>query len=361
MNPIFYEYEDKGTRRTSLVAFLCITLFFLAAFTIIPMPTQEEVERRVETIMLDQAVFEILDNPATAVDEGSSEDLVDVGSDESISSEDSESVTEDLEALMETFGGFDFSEVEWDNLVTTQGSRNAVPSTLEEGELEIETGDIAEVFGNRSLDLTSDLVQREESRSQTTRTLRSSLLSESVSAEGRPGGRRISGSGIGGDTGLDLRSRAPGSSDLLRSNREEIKQEQREIQFTVPVDKLAEWIRQNQSPVDPGIRSLFRVAPTDLTAKVPISVQGHAFGLQLSYLLGPGEVHIALIDRETIYYFIDPGSQRRANYFQKGTVRLNTESMVMLVESEDFSPRGPEAHRFFEVFLTWWSEVEADL
>ena len=129
----------------------------------------------------------------------------------------------------------------------------------------------------------------------------------------------------------------------------------KEFEMVIPTPKLAEWLNIRQSEIDPGIRAHFRYEPGSLTSKERFVAGGRSYGMQLMYIPGSRSLHIALLDGDTIYYFVDPGTTGRANYFQKGTVRRDADGIVQLVESEDFSPRSPEATTFFQIFRGWWN------
>ena len=351
MTTAFSEYQDKGARRTSVAIFLALTALLVTAFSVIPLPSRDYAERTVAVIMMEQMEFQSLAD-VVADDEESEEDS------ETPESEEMETVEEqpevvDLAEYMEVFEAFSLTEPDFGETELLENSATEAPSVLTQGDLDIEAGDILGEFTGRDLDLTSSLVTRDNDV-RSTRTLRSGLFTDRVSGQGRPGFQRRSGSG----DGIDFRGQGRDAPDLLESSREEVQPEQREVDFTVPTNALVEWMKLHQGPLDPGIGALFRYTANDLSAKIEIMVSGLSFGLQLMHSPGSGAMHIALLDGDVIFYFIDPGSQGRANYFQKGTVRRDGEALVNLVESEDLSARGPEAVRFFEIFLTWWEEEE---
>ncbi len=353
MTTAFSEYEDQGGRRTSVAIFLALTVLLVAAFSVIPIPSQDYAERTVEVIMLEQMDLQALAD-VVADDEESEEDT------EAPEPEEMETVEEQLAVdnfaeLMEVFEAFTFSEPDFDETELLENSATEAPSVLAQGELDIEAGDILGEFIGRDIDLTSSLVTRDND-GRSTRTLRAGLFAERISGPGRPGFRRRTGPENG--EGIDFRDQGRDAPDLLESTREEVQPEQREIDFTVPTNALIEWMKLNRGALDRGIRALFRYTADDITAKTEIMVSGMSYGLQLMHSPGSGAMHIALLDGDAIFYFIDPGSQGRANYFQKGSVRRDDEALVNLVESEDLSARGPEALRFFEIFLTWWQEEE---
>ncbi len=353
MTTAFSEYEDKGGRRTSVSIFLVLTALLVTAFSVIPLPSRDYAERTVAVIMMEQMEFQSLAD-VVSDDEESEEDSEPPESEEMETVEEQPEVV-DLSEYMEVFEAFSLTEPDFDEAELLENSATEAPSVLAQGDLDIEAGDILGEFTGRDLDLTSNLVTR-DSDVRSTRTLRSGLFTDRVSGQGRPGFRRRSGSDDVG--GIEFREQSRDGPDLLGSSREEVQPEQREIDFTVPTNALAEWMKLNQGPLDPTIRALFRYAANDITAKTVITVDGKPYGLQLLHSPGSGATHIALLDGNVLFYFINSGSQDRANYFQKGKVRRDDQALVNLVESEDLSPRGPEAVRFFEIFLTWWEEEE---
>ena len=347
MATVISEFEQKNSRRISLVIFLFITLLFLAAFNFIPIPSQEYAYRTVEQLMLERLVLESISDSEVDESEDDSEQI------EEILDPEQDIEFEDLEQLMEAFDNFSLSETEVSASDLTREDRRNLASLSQE-ELDLEPGDLESAFGGRSLDLTSDLDKRDDSRRRTSRDLRSSLLSDR-----RVAGRERLGSRSGLSTDLGLRKTNLDDPNLLQSTRDNgDSSEELEPVFDLPTDKLLDWILDNQGPLDPGIRSLFQYLPGNLTAKTQITTSGISYGLQLMHAPGGGETHIAIVDGESLFYFVDPGTQQRAGRFEKGLVRNDEESRVIVVESEDLSPRSEEALRAFKLFLDWWMEQQ---
>ena len=333
--------------------FLFITLLFLGAFNFIPIPSQEYAHRAVEQLMLERLVFE----PFSASEaEESEDDSGQIEETEETSDPIQDVDFEDLEQLMEAFDDFSFSETEVLASDLTREERSNLAS-LSQTELDLESGDLETAFGGRSLDLTSDLDKRDDDRRGTSRELRPSLLSQrGVSRRERSG--LSTGSG-GSNTGLDLRRTNLGNANLLQSTRDQEDQpEEREPDFELPANELLNWISANHGPLDPGIRSLFQYLPGNLTAKTQFIANGTSYGLQLMHTPDGGETHIAIIDGAVLFYFVDPGMQQRAGRFEKGLIRSDEESRVIVVESEDLSVRSEEALRAFKLFIDWWTEQQ---
>ena len=354
MATVISEFEPKNSRRISLVIFLFVTLLFLGAFNFIPIPSQEYAYRTVEQLMLERLVLESISDSEVEESEDDSE-LIEETADPAQDVE-----FEDLEQLMEAFDDFSLSETRMSASDLTREERTDLASLSQE-ELDLESGDLETVFGGRSLDLTSDLDKRDDGRRRTSRELRSSLLSDrGVAGRERLGSRSgLSTRPSGSNTELGLRKTNVDDANLLQSTREkDDPPEESEPDFDLPTDELLNWILANHGPLDPGIRSLFQYLPGNLTAKTQITASGVSYGLQLMHAPGGGETHIAIVDGEVLFYFVDPGMQQRASRFEKGLIRRDEESRVIVVESEDLSTRSEEALRAFKLFIDWWTEQQ---
>ena len=357
MATVISQFGQKNSRRISLVIFLFVTLLFLGAFNFIPIPSQEYAYRTVEQLMLERIVLESISNFEVGESEDDSEQIEEP---EEVSDPAQDVEFEDLEQLMEAFDAFSLSETQVSTSELTREERSDLAS-LSQKELDLESEDLETAFGGRSLDLTSDLEKRDDTGRRTSRELRPSLLSDRgvVGREqlGSRGGLSIR-SGRS-DAGLDLRKTNPEGENLLQSTRDEDDlTEATDPNFGLSADRLRNWILANQGTLDPGIRSLFQYLPGNLTAKTHITTNGTSYGLQLMHTPDGGETHIAIIDVDVLFYFVDSGRQQRAGRFEKGLVRSDEESRVIVVESEDLSARSEEALRAFNLFIDWWTEQQ---
>lgn len=122
----------------------------------------------------------------------------------------------------------------------------------------------------------------------------------------------------------------------------------------VEEDLLAQWIQAHPSVLDPGIRSLFGAGPDVPTARAAAHIDGQAYEVFLMLVPVNGEVRIALVEGETLYYFVSPKVRRQASYFQIGTVRREANGRIVTVESEDRSPQADQARTFYGRFVDWW-------
>lgn len=355
MASVISEFEQHPSQRTSVIVFLVVAVLFLVAFNYIPVPSQEYADQAVEELMLERVILESIRNVETEESEDNPEPIEKTPEPKPTQ----DILSEDLAQLMEAFDDFSLSQAEVSSPdLTKEEKRDLVLS--DQNELDLESNNLEQAFGGRSLDLTPDLVKNEDRRPGTTRTLRPSLLpNRGVSDQDGLRSQRNLTTG----SSLDLRATNQGNGNLLESSRndDQLSTQGRDIDFAVPINELLDWMRANQGPLDPGVRALFQYLPGNLTAKTEILANGASYGLQLMHAPGGGETHIAVIDNKEIFYFIDLRMQQRASRFEKGTVRRDEELRVTIVESEDFSARSEEALRALKLFVDWWVEEKAKM
>ena len=364
------EREERKTRRISWFLFIGISALFTLAFTIVPIPGREFAETAMETLMLESldlsSFFEEVE-AASAADEAvpsepDEEDALEIPLDPEAPAD--ELLTEDVEALMaEAFESFSFSDVSLGEPETQQSNREVVSLTDQDLAIFSESSSQQSAFG---LDLTQDLLQDAGDPSRSSRSLSSNLIGESFASLRESGGSRsytgnldglsfsdgsgratIRATGGAGETSLESSSGSGARMNNLALGEGDI---------SVPSDSLLQWIMNNQAELDPGIRSLFYFAPPAISAKAQTMIETEPSEIQIMYTPSNREIRIALIKEGDIYYFVDPGFQKRAQYFQKGIVDRDELERVDFVESEDFSPTSPEARDFFKFFLAWWQQ-----
>ncbi len=175
---------------------------------------------------------------------------------------------------------------------------------------------------------------------------------EGLSWSGGSGRQTIRATGGAGAPSLESSSGSGSRMDNLMLGEGDI---------SVPSDSLLQWILKNQAELDPGIRSLFYFAPPAISARARTTIEAKPSEIQIMYTPSNREIRIALIKEGDIYYFVDPGFQQRAQYFQKGIVDRDDLDRVDFVESEDFSPTSPEARDFFKFFLAWWRQEQQNM
>lgn len=371
MAPSWSDNEERKTRRISWIVFISLSALFALVCGVIPLPDRSFAESTLETLMLetlDLSSFfdeiELAEEPEEAVPQEPGEDDPDTPLD--LEAPPDEMLAEDVEALMaEAFETFSFSEVSIEGPESQQNNREVVLLTDDLTPF----ADTQPAF-DPGFDLAQDLLDASNA-SRSSRSLTSDFIGESFSSPREGGARRTAGSlegldsfaggsgrttiraGGGGD-GLSLESsNDPGSRlDNLAMGEGDI---------TVSSDSLLQWILANQAELDPGIRSLFYFAPPAISARAQTTIEAQPSEIQIMYTPSNREIRIALIKESDIYYFVDPGFQQRAQYFQKGVVDRDDMQRVDFVESEDFSPTSPEARDFFRFFVTWWQHESQNM
>ncbi len=366
--------EERKTRRISWCLFIGVSALFALVFGVLPLPDRSFAETTMEALMLEtldlSAFFEEVEL-ASAADEVVSEEPGEEDAAETpldLEMPPDELLAEDVEALMaEAFEAFSFSDVSLEDPEIQQNNREVVSLTDEDLTPFAE----AQSAFDSGLDLTQDLLSDDGNLSRSSRSLSSNLIGESFgSSRESSGGRRYTGNpdalsfsdrsgretirATGGAGALSLQSSAGsgGRMDNLMLGEGDI---------SVPSDSLLQWIMANQAELDPGIRSLFYFAPPAISARAQTTVESEPSEIQIMYTPSNREIRIALIRESDIYYFVDAGFQRRAQYFQKGVVDRDDMQRVDFVESEDFSPTSLEARDFFKFFLAWWRQESQNM
>ena len=322
-------YVDPGSRRTTVWVFLALTGFVVLAARMVPMPSRDRVERSLEILMLESVEI------AAAAEEERDEEAPEPVR---------EAEPEDLTELMSAFAELSFSELSPDE---------AAPQLREEtfaslGDLELDTDDLLEEFGSaRPLDLDLD-----EQRDPSAWTLSPGLLSAG----------RFESEDLDLGAAPDLEENFAAERQATPDNLfESIRSDESGFvlyadSIILPSDQIAEWIRPRQSEADPGVRALVRADSSMLMAKDFLAQ--HAVEVQLVYAPASRKLHVVLVEGDSLYYFIDPGSRQEANYFRRGRVRRGEASEVVMVESEELPVNSPQARRFFDLFLSWWTQQQ---
>ncbi len=368
------EREERKTRRVSWFLFVGISVLFTLAFTVIPMPGREFAEATIEILMLeslDLSAFEEI-----AIEPSADEAVPDAPGEEDAALEisfDSEApadelLAEDVEVLMaEAFETFSFSDVSIEGPETQQNNREVVSLTDQDLVLFAEP----QSAFDSGLDLTQDLLNDAGNPSRSSRSLSSDFIGEAFSSSRESNGsRRYTGNleelSFSDRSGRET-IRATGGAEapsLESSSNSGARMDNLALgegDISVPSDSLLQWIMNNQAELDPGIRSLFYFAPPAISARAQTMIEAEPSEIQIMYTPSNREIRIALIKEGDIYYFVDPGFQKRAQYFQKGIVDRDELERVDFVESEDFSPTSPEARDFFKFFLAWWQQESQNM
>ncbi len=352
MGTVLADYDGKQGRGLTWMVFLVFSTLLLMAFSVIPLPSQEFAEQAIEVLLLEHTVFQRDD---TAAMEDEVEEIVEETEQllaEPVEELEGQGDSPDIASFMAVFDGNAAAPL--GDITAEMTSRTGGVTELVDGELDVDVSDALGAFGGGGLDLTSGLVTRENAQGRPTRVLNPSLVARGSTTGSLLGGDGPGATGLGIGDGVIGTGRVVGGTDLVGTDKGIPVLKPREVEMEVPTPQIIDWLKFRQSPIDPGIRAHFRYTPDNMTAKERIIVAGQSFGMQLMYAPSSRSLHVALLDGDTVYYFVDPGTRGRANYFQKGTARRDEEGLVVLVETEDFSPRGSEATVFFQIFRGWW-------
>ncbi len=370
----FAEQERRKNRRISWLSFLCVSVFFSVAFTLIPTPGREFAETTIERLMFTSlelpTVEEIEIEPEPLPEEIDPLETIEEIT-EALEPEPppEEMLEEDVEALIaDAFDEFSFSDVSLDEQVAQLENREIVSLSDQDMEMFSESSSDRPVF-NSDMDLTQNLLDDVGDPSRSARSLSSNLIGQSfASTDDTDRSRRYVGDLEGlawpdADGRQTIRATRQGDPSLESAGSESRQNNLflGEGDITIPSDSLLQWIMANQAELDPGIRSLFHFAPPAISARDQAAIGAAPSELQLMYTPSNREIRIAMIREGAIYYFVDPGFQQRAQYFQKGLVGRDAMERIDFVESEDFSPTGPEARDFFKLFLAWWQQEKQNM
>lgn len=371
----FAAQEERKNRRISWLSFLGVSMLFSVAFTLMPTPGQEFAETTIERLILTSVelppVEEIeIETEPLAEEEDPLETIEEIAESLEPEAPAEEVLEEDVEALIaDAFETFSFSDVSVEDPVAQQENREIVSLSDEDMDLFSEAASERPVF-NSDMDLTQNLLNDSGNPTRASRSLSSNLIGQSLaSTDDTDRSRRY----VGDLEGLawpdasgrqTIRATGGAGAPSLESSGSGSRQDNLFLgdgDISVPSDSLLMWIMENQSELDPGIRSLFYFAPPAISARDETTIGAAPSELQLMYTPSNREIRIAMIREGAIYYFVDPGFQQRAQYFQKGVVGRDDMERVDFVQSEDFSPTGPEARDFFRLFLAWWQQEKQNM
>ncbi len=316
--------------------FAALVAFFFLASNLVPMPSREQVDRSLDFIMMEAIAMEEAAKAEEEIGEPSVEDDL-----------------PEPEASLENFDGLlsaltELLSPEALGEEPTLPDRGQTESLVIQSDVGLDFGaeERMALFGdNRPGDLNADLFP--QSRGETW-TLQPNLISGSAS---RSNGRLSSGTG---EESADLTVR-PGRPERLVETLfgehgdasltpEEINRE----------NAVVSWMQDRLNALDRPIRTLFEQQPRDLTINESIAVGAKTYHLQMMYSPVTRTLHIAWIDGEDIFYFVDPGLQFRANYFEEGLAERAPSMKIVLLETEQLSAQSPQAIREYGTFLNWW-------
>jgi len=338
MANLFSEEADNQGRPITIGVFVVLVGFFFLASNVIPMPQRDQVDRSLDLIMLEAIAMaeaaELEEEPAELPAE---EDF----------SEPEEVSSEDFDGLLSAFTeSSSFEVIEEDAALPDRGQTEALALQSDVG-IDFGTEEIFDLFGDGRLDGSeTDLISQK--RGDQTWTLQPNIVSGSVGSSNS----QLS-TGVVSEADLTGRSRQPqrlvesiidewGESASLTS--EEIARE----------NAVVRWMQERLNALDRPVRTLFQQNNRDLTVNESVLIGSKTYHLQMMYSPVTRTLHVAWIDGDEIYYFVDPALQYRINYFEEGVVERIAGIEVVLLETEELSAQSPQATREYQTFLNWW-------
>lgn len=338
MADLYSEDKDARGRWITMWAFFALVALFFLASSLVPMPSREQVDRSLDMVMIK--TIAMVD--ATAAEEETEETS---GEDNSSKPEVS---LEDFDGLLSAFTELLPSETSGEQAsLPDRGQTDPLAMQSEVG-LDFGSEGALDLFGDsRPGDLNSDLLP--QSRGGTW-TLQPNLGSGSGFGSGS-NGQLSSGTGEGSGE-LNVRSGRPerliesifGTQDDVKLTAEEINRE----------NAVVRWMQERLNALDRPIRTHFEQQTRDLTVNEPVIIGEKTYHLQMMYSPVIRTLHVAWIDGEDIYYFVDPALQFQVNYFEEGSVERAPSMEVVLLQTEELSAQSPQALHEYGIFLDWW-------
>ena len=320
--------------------FTVLVSFLFLASNFVPLPGRERVDQSLDLIMLESI-------PTAAAE---MEEKID---EPPVEKRMPETSPDDFDGLLSAFT----------ELLPTEplSEESALPDRGQTESLALQS-DVGLDFGaeegldllgdNRPGDLNADLFPQSEG---TTWTLRPNLISGTAP---RSSARLSSGTG---EAEVDLTIRPDRPERLVESLFGDQGDASLTTEEILRENAVVRWMQDRLNVLDRPIRTKFEQQPRDLTINEPITVGTKVYHLQMMYSPVTRTLHIAWIDGDNLFYFVDPALQFQVNYFEEGLVERAPSEEVVLVETEELSARSPQAIREYGIFLNWWRpQIEQD-
>ncbi len=340
--PYLFEDISQSDRSLTVGLFAAAIVCIAMVIHVVPMPTRAGVDRSIESFALESMAIAVRTSEEIELAEEAEEVVVD----------EPEVTLEDFDGLLSSFMDLSPSDAgsSDEELLGTETTESSLQMELD---LDFGTEDALGGLGTGRADLNADLFPQAE---RSTGTL---LKPNIVSGFSQSPDIQFT-DGIGEVSGGELALRQENSARLetLDSVYEGLDRSTLTPGEAALEDAVVLWMKAFQGmSLDPAIRILFRLESTDLVFKGTVLLDGQTWTVQLAYSPTSRTLNIALTQDSMLFYFIDPGLQNRANYFEKGRVVFDADSRVVSVESEEFSAQSPDAVRVFNLFLPWWSNA----
>ena len=340
--PYLFEDISQSDRSLTVGLFAAAIVCIAVVIHFVPMPTRAGVDQSIESFALESMAIAVRTSEEIELAEEAEEVVV----------EEPEVTLEDFDGLLSSF--MDLSPSDGassdEELLGTETTESSLKTELD---LDFGTEEALGGLGTGRADLNADLFPQAE---RSTGTL---LKPNIVSGFSRsPDIQFTDGIGEVSEDELALRQENSTRLETLESVYEGLDRSTLTPEEAALEDAVVLWMTAfGGMPLDPAIRGLFRLQPEDLVFKGEVLLGGESWILQMAYAPLNRTLKIALVQNSTVFYFIDPGLQNRANYFEKGRVIFDADARVVSVESEEFSAQRPDAVRVLNLFLPWWSNA----
>ena len=314
-----FEEFAKGDRGITVGLFVIVVSCIVILIHVIPMPNRASVSKTLETMVLESIAMAVDTPENTEIDEVAEE----------------ETSVEDIDELLSSFLIESPAE-----LLTSKTELSVTESNRSElqRKVDFDFGTVDETgFGSS---LVEDLPQVERRQGRSLRpTIESKFVSESDVSLG---------------TDVEIAEDLSSEREILESVYEGLDRSALTAEEIAHEDNVVLWLTDHKVlALDRIVNSWLGVEKTDLIFKDQIQLADDFYTVILAYSPVNRILKIVLIKDDEIFYFIDPGLQNRANYFEKGRVIYERDEVIM-IESEEHSVQNPEAVRLFNLFSQWF-------
>ena len=314
-----FEEFAKGDRGITVGLFVIVVSCIVILIHVIPMPNRASVSKTLETMVLESIAMAVDTPENTEIDEVAEE----------------ETSVEDIDELLSSFLIESPAE-----LLTSETELSVTESNRSELQRKVDF-DFGTVDGTGfGSSLVEDLPQVERRQGRSLRpTIESKFVSESD---------------VGLGTDVEIAEDLSSEREILESVYEGLDRSALTAEEIAREDNVVLWLTDHKVlALDQIVNSWLGVEKTDLIFKDQIQLADDFYTVKLAYSPVNRTLKIILIKNDELFYFIDPGLQNRANYFEKGGIVYEGDEVIM-IESEEHSVQNPEAVRLFNLFSQWF-------
>jgi len=192
-----------------------------------------------------------------------------------------------------------------------------------------------------------DLATRSFPNSSQTTLLRTPK--EKITLERRPAPQRIAA----------LRDRPDPSTSILKLQTLP-RHEPTRVLKEESSQKIVQWMRIMPSDLPPGIQRHMEYQPGNLTSSATLKYKEETWEIYLMARLPSEELHVVIVKGNQTYYVVDPSFKREGRRFRIGVAR-RTDGVITGVASEERAASSEDALLHYDVFLTWWDQLNVTL